>query len=82
MNNKDMPAYPVSEYDIHTFGHKTIDETAAFVKGLTKLEAFTVAAMQGLCANPSFSLCDGGISVGHAAVCAAEAALAELEKRK
>lgn len=42
MNNKDMPAYPVfctnSDQQLY---------------GLTKLEVFTMAAMQGICTNLS-----------------------------
>jgi|AraplaMF_Cvi_mMS_1032046.scaffolds.fasta_scaffold33293_4 hypothetical protein len=39
MDNPQMPAYPVTSNNGLT--------------GLTKLEAFTIAAMQGLCANPN-----------------------------
>lgn len=48
MNNKDMPVYPVSE--------ELTDRIDAGIKiyyGLTKLEAFTMAALKGLCANLS-----------------------------
>lgn len=41
MKNEQQSAYPVA------LPHTDAD----YVKGLTKLEAFTMAAMQGLCAN-------------------------------
>lgn len=41
MNNEQQSAYPVA------LPHPNAD----YAKGLTKLEAFTMAAMQGLCAN-------------------------------
>lgn len=41
MKNEQQSAYPVA------LPHPDAD----YAKGLTKLEAFTMAAMQGLCAN-------------------------------
>lgn len=69
MSNKDMPVYPVSGND------------AEQCQGLTKLEAFTMAAMQGILANPSVKDCFPKI-VADIAADYAEAALAELEKRE
>lgn len=43
MENKDLPAYPI--LDPHS---------AYYREGLTKREAFAMAAMQGLCANPDY----------------------------
>lgn len=67
MSNKDMPAYPVSDDPTHT-------------PGLTKLEAFTMAALTGLCANGEMAAF-GSSGVAKIAAEAAEAALAELEGR-
>lgn len=66
MSNKDMPAYPVPASNMQSLG-------------LTKLEAFTMAALQGLCsADPSWQNIDETASK---AAAIAEAALAELEGR-
>lgn len=48
--------------------------------GLTKLEDFTKAALQGLLANPDLTHIPP-VDAGHKATIYAEAALAELEKR-
>lgn len=45
MNNADMPAYPNTDSIV------SIDDE--FCEGLTKREAFRMAALQGLCANPN-----------------------------
>lgn len=46
--------------------------------GLTKLEAFTMAAMQGLCANPDLSKRNG--EIGETAVGIAQATLRALNE--
>ena len=70
MNNKDMPAYPVP--------NELIDSNE-WAPGFTKLEAFTMAVLQGLCAN---SACDlTAERMAKLSVAMAETALAELEKR-
>lgn len=82
MNNKDMPTYPTK---IPVIGRDA--ETGAWVEGegklnigLTKLEAFTMAALQGFCAN---SVCDlTAENTAKLAVEVAEAALAKLEKKQ
>lgn len=43
MTNPNDPAYPIKE-------HLTSDAA-----GLTKREAFAMAAMQGLCSNPNYT---------------------------
>lgn len=50
MENKDKPAYPRSGFEL-----SQNDSGYYYDNGLTKLEAFTMAAMQGLCANTLIS---------------------------
>lgn len=82
MNNKDMPTYPTK---IQVIGRDA--ETGSWVEGegklnigLTKLEAFTMAALQGLCANPDLTHTPE-VDLGYKAVVYAEATLAELERQ-
>jgi hypothetical protein len=65
MNNKDKPANPCLHH------YKNI--------GLTKLEAFTMAAMQGLISNPDLESFEPH-AFAHDAVVLAKATLAALEK--
>ena len=67
MNNQDMPAYPIvaGDYEWH---------------GLTKLEAFTMAAMQGMLANPDNTFASAE-SLSVAAIYQAEDALKALANR-
>ena len=54
MNNADLPAYPLDNETC-----KELDSGHWYCwLGLTKREAFTLAAMQGLCTNGS--MIDGG----------------------
>jgi len=84
MSNKDMPAYPVIAGD-EWYTNKTTGNRHPLlpeISGLTKLEAFTKAALQGLCANPEvFNAFENADEYGRIAVNMAEAALAELEGR-
>lgn len=71
MSNANEPAYP--HFDTGETGTRT---------GLTKLELFTMAAMQGICVNAgrnghTFDLAEG---MARDAVKIARAHLAELEK--
>lgn len=84
MNNKDMPASPGVRYcTVKEDGTWSVQIST----GLTKLEDFTKAALQGLLANSSLSNSElyGNRSfikrLAHHAVIAAEETLAELEKR-
>jgi hypothetical protein len=67
MSNKDTPAYPIPGMNMQSLG-------------LTKLEAFTMAALQGLLAN-EYNGTDSPKSLACTAIDYAEAALAELEAR-
>jgi len=64
MSNKDKSAYPIPASDMQGLG-------------LTKLEAFTMAAMQGLLSNSELSLTPENIALEAQYVAAAT--LAELE---
>ena len=71
MDNKDMPAMPV----YHVADYKLM--------GLTKLEDFTKAAMQGLLSN--ISMIDGATEsqiarIKYTSILVAESVLAELDK--
>ena len=88
MNNSDMPASPVRGCDNGLFNLKdgmtdsNYLEQGQFSTGLTKREAFAVAAMQGLCANQYNVICDDN-SAKEAAVCSlivADALLKQLEE--
>lgn len=83
MSNKDMPAYPGKMRKLHrdpeSGSTAIIDD--GFGGGLTKLESFTMAALQGICAGKQLSNLDSIKDVAHHAVRVAEAALAELETR-
>jgi hypothetical protein len=72
--NKDLPAYPVPPGQGVRFNVNDYD-------GLTKLEAFTMAAMQGLCANPN-SWDVSNETIASASVNLAKATLEALEKAK
>lgn len=73
MKNGDMPAYPQSYEKDET--RAKIMEAGLKVKGMTKREAFAMAAMQGIIAN------DGGgpPDVAHRAVVMADELLKQLE---
>lgn len=79
MNNEQLPAYPFVEQG-------TAYESVSV--GLTKLEAFTMAAMQGLCACPIksdevFPSPEAAwAEVAKHAVMAARATLTELSKQQ
>ena len=79
MNNQDMPAAPVPS---ELLKGQTHSDYYFDYSGLTKLEAFTMAAMQGLCANPQ--VVDGRqwTSLQSVAVDIAKATLAELENQE
>ena len=71
MNNRDIPAYPISEE-----ATDRIDSDIKIYTGLTKLERFTMAAMQWLCAQGYSDHKD----LAFDSVAFAKATLAELEK--
>ncbi len=80
--NGDQPANPTEQSTEHFACPTTVYHT-----GMTKREAFTMAAMQGLCANQDLvamvqSMPDTAIyrSVAKTAVAQADALLKELEK--
>jgi hypothetical protein len=80
MNNKDMPAMPLSREDSIKYLHGD-----CVLCGLTKLEDFTKAAMQGLLSN--ISMIDGATEsqiarIKYTSILVAESVLAELEKGK
>jgi hypothetical protein len=86
MDNKDMPAMPVSiitkQYEVD--GYKYV-EAVEHYEGLTKLEDFTKAAMQGLLSN--ISMIDGATEsqiarIKYTSILVAESVLAELDKDK
>ena len=72
MNNKELSAYPIEGSISH--------------QGLTKLEAFTLAAMQGLLSNPVMGEHVSGIDciedITETALEFAEAQLNLIEKKK
>lgn len=49
MSNGNEPAYPV----LHTIDGNWVKEPHRELRGLSKREAFAMAAMQGLLANPN-----------------------------
>jgi hypothetical protein len=82
MNNQEKPAYPVFNSEgFVSFAGVDGGYGINSMLGLTKLEAFTMAAMQGLCANPQ--VVDGRqwTSLHCVAVDIAKTTLAELEKQ-
>lgn len=74
MKNADKPVYPVPERDYNKFS-----EHAAPWCGLTKREAFAMAAMQGILANRDPL---NNYEMAKEAVNIANALLSELEKEK
>jgi hypothetical protein len=87
MNNKDMPAMPVSmetrQYEDNT--GCTHVEAVEFYEGLTKREHFAGLAMQGLLSN--ISMIDGATEsqiarIKYTSILVAESVLDELEKAK
>jgi hypothetical protein len=77
MRNADMPAAPiVNSEGAPTLGVNCTD--AHFAMGLTKREAFAMAAMQGLLTNASLYACTEK-DTAKAAVLHADALLAALE---
>ena len=88
MDNSQLPAYPRTAFDRH--GILTTDEEPAF-SGLTKLEAFTMAAMQGILANPNAkNIIEVALNynanpdkaIAMWAISAARATLSELSKKQ
>lgn len=70
MKNSDMPAQPISNNE--TYGDYE------YAGGLTKREAFAMAAMQGLCSDPNY---DASLDLlSRDAACIADALLKALEK--
>ena len=83
MNNSDMPATactiePHPDSIAQALGCGMSAPQRAVYKGLTKHEAFAMAAMQGLLANSSIR--EGGHAISVSSVAMADALLAELEK--
>jgi hypothetical protein len=84
MNNKDTPARPQSGDMIEQWNDPTNPKAGTyFATGLTKLEDFTKAAMQGLLSN--ISMIDGATesqiaSIKDTSILVAESVLAELDK--
>jgi len=74
-DNKDLPAYPI-HIDVPPNSER---------QGLTKIEAFTMAAMQGLCANPFYLETNFGKTIpgiAEDAIKIAKATLALLDPKK
>lgn len=71
-DNATEPAYPIQT--VHATG-----EPCSPNYGLTKREAFAMAAMQGLCANPDLTTASSG-RLSCMAVEIADSLLAELAK--
>lgn len=74
MSNKDAPAYPVP-----VAATPMGDILPCFDWGITKFEYFYAAALQGLCANPGYTMTPEQFAERAADI--TEAALAELERR-
>lgn len=55
MENMNKPAYPIVNGDGFPSNIEAVDPKDKFSTGLTKLEAFTMAAMQGMCANSDYT---------------------------
>lgn len=87
MSNKDMPegnsllqkTYDVIDRVLQSENIRKIEEEKKQIK-IRDLKDFTMAALQGFCANPQLSTWPHEDYAYHA-VKAAEAALAELENR-
>jgi len=80
MNNGDMPASPVIDDAWAKESAENVKEILSVFGGLTKREAFAMAAMQGLLADGSRTdvlMADGSIAV--VAVQQADALLKSLE---
>lgn len=73
MDNTKQSAYPFVEQGTQ---YESVSE------GMSKLEAFTMAAMQGLCANAMLSDKMGPDAFAQDAVAIARATLAELQKQQ
>lgn len=80
MSNSNQPAYPlVEETRTVATGHDNTTTAERFSPGLTKLERFTLAAMQGICASgPTID----NYLIGAEAVTVATATLEALERRR
>ena len=76
----DEPAFPVP-VAVGPAGdvYSTFDVTGGTVPGLTKREAFAMAALTGLCANPNLRQ---DVRYGALAVEIANALIAEFERTK
>lgn len=77
MKNGDNPAFPYASQDAFVRGGMA--KAGISLAGLTKREAFAMAAMQGILANPSWN--DGGNPkhVAGSAIVFAEELLKQLE---
>ena len=80
MDNKDMPAMPISEEDTDR-----IDVGVKIYTGLTKLEDFTKAAMQGWlarCGNVPHTVGLDPDEIAKVSISIAKAVLKQLDKGK
>jgi hypothetical protein len=77
MDNKDMPAMPISEEDTDR-----IDVGVKIYTGLTKREHFAGLAMQGLLSNNKSTGENLYLDMSEVSVFIADALLAELDKVK
>ena len=85
MNNSDMPASPAKvtiDRDDESIGPFQFGNDDFECEGLTKREAFAMAAMQGLCANQYNIITESNArsNLAKEAVQQADALLKELEK--
>lgn len=81
MNNPNDPAYPTDKrVSTAHWGQMTESSTIMRSGGMTIRQRFVMAAMQGLCANPTTQFDDiisGSVLLGSVACTVADAALAE-----
>lgn len=85
MSNADSPANPIKlneRIECPSTGSVTINECDDYFEGLTKREAFAMAAMQGMFANSAGYSSTYLKQVPHCAVVAADFLLKELEGDK
>jgi hypothetical protein len=84
MNNKDMPAMPQSGDNIELWNDPTNPKAGTyFATGLTKLEDFTKAAMQGWlarCSNIPHTVGLDPDEIAKISISIAKAVLGELDK--
>lgn len=81
MINPNDPAYPDS-ICVDQYGNVHATSNYSHFQGMTKLEEFTKAAMQGLCAGIEPGITDADIkNISSAAVLIAKATIEQLNKQ-